>query len=189
MSYVLCTDLRKVDKWHRLRNHSWETHASSPFGKKMSRNISSKRFCRRTIEILIMIEQVKSWLISDLHKKGNLHIRNCFTWASSLHKIGRRSAEKMYPFFATCFLYACCVTTYTTISTRRSIAFVLFKTWHSFVFLQKKTFLVTLRPILNFALGGKLWPQGRSCPQGCILSPGGEVFPWLWNSLLAPPFL
>jgi hypothetical protein len=153
MSYVLCTDLRKVDKWRRLRNHSWETHASSPFGKKMSRNISSKRFCRRTIEILIMIEQVclhcfpqnaleKKILckkLADLRPtKGNLHQRNCYTWASSLHKIGwRRSAEKNLSLFLN-MLLLCMLCNYTTISTRRSIAFVLFKTWHSFVFLQKK---------------------------------------------------
>jgi hypothetical protein len=35
--------------------------------------------------------------------------------------------------------------------------------------------LVTLRPIHNFAHRSKLWPQGPSCPQGWILSPGGEI--------------
>jgi hypothetical protein len=30
--------------------------------------------------------------------------------------------------------------------------------------------------------------QGRSCPPGVRLSPRGEVIPWGWNSLFAPPF-
>jgi hypothetical protein len=44
------------------------------------------------------------------------------------------------------------------------------------------------RPILNFTPSGKLWPQGEFVPQGLILSPGGEVIPWGWNSMFAPPF-
>jgi hypothetical protein len=32
-----------------------------------------------------------------------------------------------------------------------------------------------LRPILNLAPRDKLWPQGRSCPLGVKLSPGGEI--------------
>jgi hypothetical protein len=31
------------------------------------------------------------------------------------------------------------------------------------------------RPILNFTPRGKLWHQGRSCPPGVKLSPGGEI--------------
>jgi hypothetical protein len=39
-----------------------------------------------------------------------------------------------------------------------------------------------LRPIFNFTLRGKLWPPGAK------LSPRGQVIPWVWSSLFAPPF-
>jgi hypothetical protein len=42
--------------------------------------------------------------------------------------------------------------------------------------------LKILRPILNFAPRGKLWPPGAIFPLGVKLSPGGG------NSLFAPPF-
>jgi hypothetical protein len=38
------------------------------------------------------------------------------------------------------------------------------------------------KPILNFAPRGKIWSHGW------VLSPRGEVIPWGWNSLFAPPF-
>jgi hypothetical protein len=47
----------------------------------------------------------------------------------------------------------------------------------SFGSFLKKTFLTS-------TLGTNFDPQGRSCPQGWILSPRGEVIPWGWNSLL-----
>jgi hypothetical protein len=39
------------------------------------------------------------------------------------------------------------------------------------------------RHILHFA------PRGKLLPQGWILTPSGEVIPWVWNSLFATPFL
>jgi hypothetical protein len=45
-----------------------------------------------------------------------------------------------------------------------------------------------LRPILNFAPRGKLWPQGRSCPSGVNFVPWRWSYPLGGNSLFAPSF-
>jgi hypothetical protein len=43
---------------------------------------------------------------------------------------------------------------------------------------HRNNVVALLRPILNFAPRGKLWPQGGKCP------PKVNFVPWGWHSLL-----
>jgi hypothetical protein len=53
----------------------------------------------------------------------------------------------------------------------------------------ERSLLNAQNPIIDFTPSGKLWPPGaKLSPKELILSLRGEVIPWRWNSLFAPPF-
>jgi hypothetical protein len=62
--------------------------------------------------------------------------------------------------------------------TSQSLGSIFKENNYFLVLIKLHALILILRPILNFTPRGKLWPQGRRCPQGV------NFFPWGWSYLL-----